>query len=105
MRHAPLWFDRFPKARRPSFPRLRGPHTARVVIVGGGLTGAACAMTFAAAGVDVVVLESAAIGAGMTAGDPGLLREGFAGSFQAAAGRYGLKTSRAVAEALRRGAL
>jgi glycine/D-amino acid oxidase-like deaminating enzyme len=105
MRHAPLWFDRLPKARRPSFPRLRGPQTARVVIVGGGLTGAACALTFATSGIDVVVLESAAIGGGMTAGDPGLLREGFAASFQAAAGRYGLKTSRAVAEALRRGSL
>ena len=105
MRHAPLWFDRFPKARRRSFPRLRGPHTARAVIIGGGLTGAACALTFATAGIDVVVLESAAVGGGMTAGDPGLLREGLAGSFQTAAGRYGLKTSRAVAEAMRRGAL
>ena len=38
MRHVPYWLDQFPKTRRPSYPRLRGSHEARVVIVGGGLT-------------------------------------------------------------------
>jgi glycine/D-amino acid oxidase-like deaminating enzyme len=105
MRHAPLWLDRSPKRRRPSFPRLRGDQPARVAIVGGGLTGAACAISFAAAGIDAVLLEAEAVGAGMTAGDPGILREGFAGSFQAAVNAHGLRTSRAVWDTMRRGAL
>ena len=105
MRHAPFWFDRVPKARRVSFPRLRGESSTRVAVIGGGLTGAACAVTFAAAGVDVVLLEAQAIGSGMTAGDPGILREGFAGSFREAAASHGVRTSRAAWELMRRGSL
>ena len=105
MRHVPLWFDRFPKSRRPSFSRLRGAQNARVAIVGGGLTGAACAVAFAAAGIDCIVLEAEVLGGGMVAGDPGVLREGFAGSFQAAVRSHGLRTSRTVWDAMRRGSL
>ncbi len=105
VRHVPLWLDRVPKGRRPSFPGLRGEQAARVVVVGGGLTGASCALSFAAAGIDVVLLEAAAVGAGMTAGDAGLLREGFAGSVQAAISQHGVRTSRAAWETMRRGAL
>jgi glycine/D-amino acid oxidase-like deaminating enzyme len=105
MRHVPVWFDRFPKSRRPSFPRLKGNHSTRVVIVGGGLTGAACAISFAAAGIDTVLLEAEVFGGGMVAGDPGILREGFAGSFQQAVAQHGLRTSRAVWDTTRRGSL
>jgi glycine/D-amino acid oxidase-like deaminating enzyme len=105
MRHAPLWLDRAAKSRRPAFPALRGDHTARVAIVGGGLTGAACALSFAVAGVDIVLLEADTVGGGMTAGDAGLLREGFAGSFAAAVGNHGLRTSRAAWDTMRRGSL
>lgn len=105
MRHAPLWLAAFPKTRRPTFPRLKGVQTTRVVIVGGGLTGAACAISFAAAGVDAVLLEADAVGAGLTAGDAGILREGFAGSFQDAVAAHGLRTSRAVWDTMRRGSL
>jgi glycine/D-amino acid oxidase-like deaminating enzyme len=105
MRHAPLWLDSLPTARRPSYPRLRGDQTARVAIVGAGLTGAACAISFAAAGIEAVVLEAESVGAGMTAGDAGLLREGFAGSFHAAVAAHGLRTSRAAWDTMRRGAL
>ena len=41
------WIDTFPSTRRPDYPRLRGEHTADVVIVGGGLTG--CATAYACA--------------------------------------------------------
>ena len=105
MRHAPLWFDRFPRSRRRTYPRLRGEHTARVAIVGGGLTGAACAISFASAGIDVLLLEAELIGGGMVAGDAGILREGFAGSFRSAVGQHGLRTSRAVWDTMRRGSL
>ncbi|MDQ3487528.1 MAG: FAD-binding oxidoreductase [Acidobacteriota bacterium] len=105
MSHVPLWFAQFPKSRRHSYPRVRGEHTTRVVIVGGGLTGAACALACAAAGLDPILLEADAIGGGMTAGDSGLLREGFAGSFEEAARSHGLRTARNLWEGLRRGSL
>lgn len=105
MRHAPPWLAAFPKTRRPTFPRLKGAQTTRVAIVGGGLTGAACAISFAAAGVDAVLLEADAVGAGLTAGDAGILREGFGGSFQDAVAAHGLRTSRAVWDTMRRGSL
>src|SRR5262249_19055230 len=59
----------------------RGEIHTRVAIVGGGLTGCACAASFAAAGVDVVLLEADRIGAGATAGSGGLLRQGLDASF------------------------
>ena len=105
MRHVPFWFDTFPKSRRPSFPRLRGQHETRVVIVGGGLTGISCALSFASAGLDVIVLESDVVGRGATGGADGLLREGFSGSFQEAVARHGVRTTRALWEGMRRGSL
>lgn len=105
MRHAPFWLDGVARARRPTFPRLRGETAARVVVVGGGLTGACCALSFAAAGIDVLLLEAEAIGTGSTAGDAGVLREGFARSFHDAVGEHGLRTSRAAWDTMRRGAL
>lgn len=105
MRHASVWFDRFPKSRRPEYARLRGEQAARVAIVGGGLTGAACALSLAAAGIDAIVLEAAQVGGGLTAGEPGVLREGLAGSFREVAARHGLRTARAAWETARRGAL
>ena len=105
MRHVPYWFDKFPKTRRPSYPRLRGSHEARVVIVGGGLTGCGCALAFASAGVRVMLLEAESIAAGATAGADGLLREGFGGSFQQTAAQHGLKTTKLLWEGMRRGSL
>ena len=105
MRHTPVWFERFPKSRRPTYPRLRGEHNGRVVIVGGGLTGAACAVTLAAAGIPAVLLEADTVGGGLTAGTAGLVREGFAGPFHEAAAAHGLRTSRALWEGVRRGGL
>jgi glycine/D-amino acid oxidase-like deaminating enzyme len=105
VRHAPYWFDRFPKSRRPSYPRLRGDIETRVAIVGGGLTGVSCALSFAMAGIDVVLLEADVIGGGATAGSDGLLREGFSGSALDAVGQHGVRTTRAVWDGMRRGSL
>ena len=105
MSHVPFWFAQFPKTRRSSYPRLRGEHITRVVIVGGGLTGASCALACAAAGLDPVLLEASVIGGGMTAGDGGLLREGFAGSFEAAVKVHGVRTARDIWDGMRRGSL
>ena len=86
-------------------PRFRGEIDVPVVIVGGGLTGCACAVTFATAGVRAIVLEADRIGAGSTAGSPGLLREDFDASFQASASAHGLRSARLMWQAMRRGTL
>jgi len=69
------------------------------------LTGAACALTCAAAGLDPVLLEADVIGGGMTAGDSGLLREGFAGSFAEVMKTHGVRSARNLWDGMRRGSL
>jgi glycine/D-amino acid oxidase-like deaminating enzyme len=76
-----------------------------VAIVGGGLTGAACAWSFAMAGVKTVLLESARIGSGSTAASIGLIREDFDGSFQEASAAHGLRTARLLWQGMRRASL
>jgi glycine/D-amino acid oxidase-like deaminating enzyme len=105
MSHVPFWFGLVPKSGRPAYRRLRGEQTTRVVIVGGGLTGAACALTCAAAGIDPILLEAEIIGGATTAGSTGLLREGCAGSFDDAAKAHGLRTARHLWDTMRRGSL
>jgi len=105
MRFAPYFLDTFPRSRRPDYPRQRGDVRTRVVIVGGGLTGCACAASFAAAGVDVVLLEADRIGAGATAGSGGLLRQDLDASFQETAALHGLRTARHVWQGFRRASL
>src|SRR5688572_29410581 len=98
----PFWLDRFPKSRRPSYSRQRGTTETKVVIVGGGLTGCACAWSFAAAGIKVVLLEAGAIGAGATAASAGLVREDFDASFVEASAAHGLRAARMLWQGMRR---
>lgn len=98
LRFAPYWSDRFPQSRRPAFPRQRTGLDSRVAIVGGGLTGCACAYAFAAARIPVVLLEAGRIGSGATAGAPGLIREDFAVPFAAASAEYGVRAARILWE-------
>src|SRR5687768_18600687 len=96
LRFAPYWFDRFPAPRRPSYPRLRATVDTRVVIIGGGLTGAACAWSLAASRIPVVLIEGERIGGGATAGSSGLVREDFDVSFTATVAAHGLRTARVL---------
>ena len=105
MRTAPFFLDAFPKGRRPDYPRQRGDLTTDVVIVGGGLTGCACAVSFATAGVRVALIEADRVGGGATAASAGLLRQDFDGSFQETAGRHGLRTARHLWQSVRRASL
>src|SRR5579872_877086 len=105
MRSIPFFFDTFPRSRRPDYPRHRGETRTRVAIVGGGLTGCACAASFASAGIDTVMLETDRIGAGATAGSPGLLRQDLDASFAAAAEQHGLRVARHVWQGFRRASL
>ena len=105
IRHTPFWLDRFPKSRRPSYPRFRGQAHTAVVIVGAGLTGAACAWSFAAAGVRTVLLDADHVGMGATAGSPGIIREDFDALFLGTANAHGLRAARLLWTGMRRAAL
>ena len=105
IRHVPYWFDRFPRSRRPSYPRFRGDAKSSIVIVGCGLTGAASALSFASAGVKTVVLEAEAIGASATARSLGIGREDFDASFQETAAAHGLRSARLLWQHMRRASL
>jgi glycine/D-amino acid oxidase-like deaminating enzyme len=76
-----------------------------VVIVGCGLTGAACALSFASAGIKTIVLEAEAVGAGATARSLGIGREDFDASFQETAAAYGMRTARSLWQQMRRASL
>ena len=105
IRNVPYWLDRFPKSRRPSYPRLQGNLETTIAIVGGGLTGCACAWAFAAAGVKVVLLEADAVAGGATARGLGLVREDFDASFQETSALHGLRSARTLWQSMRRAAL
>jgi len=105
IRNVPLWLDRYPKSRRPSYSRFRGELETDVVIVGGGLTGCACAWAFAGAGVKTILLEADSIGRGGTAESAGLIREDFDASFRENALAHGLRASRTMWQMMRRASL
>lgn len=105
MRPVPFFFDTFPKSRRPDHPRLKGEIRTRILVVGGGLTGCACAASFATAGIDVVLVEADRLGAGETARSAGLLRQDLDASFQESASLHGLRVARHVWQGFRRASL
>jgi glycine/D-amino acid oxidase-like deaminating enzyme len=103
--HVPFWLDRTSKSRRPAFPKFRGQTESAVAIVGGGLTGCACALAFAQAGIKVVLLEADAVGQASAARGPGLVREDFDVSFKETVAAHGLATARSTWQAFRRASL
>jgi glycine/D-amino acid oxidase-like deaminating enzyme len=105
IRHSPLWLDTFPKSRRPEYPRWRGDAETRVVVIGGGLTGCACAYAIAGAGIPVILLEADRIGAGATASSSGIVREDFDASFEGTARAHGLRNARHLWQSARRASL
>jgi glycine/D-amino acid oxidase-like deaminating enzyme len=105
MRSVSFFLDTFPRSRRPDYPRFRGDQRTRVAIIGGGLTGCACAASFASAGIGTILLEADRIGAGATAGSSGLLRQDLDASFGESAERHGLRAARHVWQGFRRASL
>lgn len=104
-RSAPYWYDRFPQRRRPAFPRHRGTISTDVAIIGGGLTGCACAWAFTAARVPIVLIEADRLGAGATAGALGLIREDFDAPFIQVSAAHGVRAARTLFAGMRRAAL
>jgi glycine/D-amino acid oxidase-like deaminating enzyme len=105
IRDVSIWLDRFPKTRRPSYPRFKGDSETDVVVIGGGLTGCACAWSFANAGVRTVLLEAERLGNGGTARSLGLIREDFDAGFRETVQAHGLRASRTMWQTMRRAAL
>ena len=84
----PMWLSqRFVPTRQ--YPVLRGPVTADVAIVGGGITGAGIAQAFAEAGMKVVLLESKFVGRGSTAASTALVMQETDEGFVDLERRYG----------------
>ncbi len=105
IRYSPYWLDTFPKSRRPAYPRWRGTAETTVVVIGGGLTGCACAYSLAAAGIPVMLLEADRMGGGATAASLGFVREDFDASFEATARAHGLRSARLLWQGVRRASL
>ncbi|MGE3176960.1 MAG: NAD(P)/FAD-dependent oxidoreductase [Vicinamibacterales bacterium] len=93
------------KSRVPGYPSHRGASTTRVAIVGGGLTGCATAYAFAAAGIDVILLEAERLGSGRTAHSFGWVSDTPDPAFQATSRAAGLRDARRAWQAWRRAAL
>jgi glycine/D-amino acid oxidase-like deaminating enzyme len=95
-RGQPLWLGNHANSQRSSYRRLAGRHATEVVIVGGGMTGALTALTFAEAGVSVSLLEAARIGRGSTAASSALLLQEPDQGMAELAERYGRAASRRI---------
>src|SRR5947207_15553017 len=95
------WIHQFPTTRRPDFPRLRGQHTADVVIVGGGLTGCATAHACAVSGLKTMLVEAERIGHGSSGRSAGLLLPDPGPSFKDVVLAHGVRTAKRVFDAWR----
>jgi glycine/D-amino acid oxidase-like deaminating enzyme len=98
------WIDTFPSKRRPNYPRLRGEHTADVVIVGGGLTGCATAYACVAAGLRPLLIEADRVGLGSAGRSAGLLLPDSGVFFRDIVNAHGLRAARRVFEGYRKAA-
>ena len=105
LRQAAYWLDRLAAPQRPSLPQLRTALDTRVVIIGGGLTGAAAAFVLASARIPVVLIEAETVCSGATAAAVGLIREDPDAPFTATASLHGLRSAREVWQGVRRASL
>jgi len=99
------WIEAVPAKRRGDHPRLRGEHAARVVIVGGGLTGCAVAQACAAAGLAPMLLEAGRIGQGTSGRGAGLLLPDPGLPFRDVVGAHGLRAARLMFQTWRKASL
>jgi glycine/D-amino acid oxidase-like deaminating enzyme len=88
------WEERTADNRRRSYPKFRGRHTADMVIIGGGLTGATAAYVLAAGGLDVVLLEGERLASGSTAGGVGAIVPEPSSSFRSVEAAVGKRDAR-----------
>lgn len=99
------WVERTPASRVPAYPRQRGKAEVDVAIVGGGLTGCATAYAFAAAGLNVVLLEAGRVGAGNTGSSLGWIADAPVASIADLEKAIGSAPTKRACQAWRRAAL
>jgi glycine/D-amino acid oxidase-like deaminating enzyme len=92
----PLWLKT--AVQRVQIPDLRRHLDVDVAIVGGGITGAAVAWRFAAAGVRVALLEGRRVGRGSTAASTALLMQEPDEDLAVLTKRYGRKRAQRIWE-------
>ena len=96
-RGRPVWLaERNGRGFPRRYPSLRGRHTCDVAIVGGGMTGALVAATFAAEGISVAVLESGRVGSGSTVASSALLLQESDQGLAELSRRYGRAASQRI---------
>jgi glycine/D-amino acid oxidase-like deaminating enzyme len=99
------WLDRFPTRRRPSYPAQRGLLQTDVAIVGGGAIGCVAAYVFAAAGIQVVLLEAGRLAHQQASRASGIIMHEPGPDFHRLSGQHGVRDSRAIYQMARRGSL
>jgi gamma-glutamylputrescine oxidase len=82
--------------RWSGFPRLDGPAHADVVVVGAGVTGAACALTLARSGASVLLLDADRAAAGASGRNGGFASAGTGIELPDAEARIGAAAARAL---------
>ena len=98
------WLDRFPRSRRPAYPKHRGDLSTDVAVVGGGAIGCATAYVFAAAGIDVTLFEQDRI-AHVQAGSTGVVIHEPEADFRDLVQQHGVRDARHIYQTARRGSL
>ena len=83
--------------RSPGYPALGTDTSASIAVVGGGIVGLTTALLLQQAGYDVVLLEAAEIGTGVTGHTTGKLTAGQALAYSTIEGRHGEDVARAYA--------
>ncbi len=97
------WLDG--SAKKATYPALAGRLEVPIVIIGGGLTGAATAYACAAAGLRVAVLEAERIGHGASASGSGIIQQAPAVAMLEMEAQHGRRLAKTVWTAWRRAAL
>jgi glycine/D-amino acid oxidase-like deaminating enzyme len=96
-----IWLDQY-RGRLPTFAALTGRHETDIAIVGGGITGCACAYVLAELGLRVMVLDAGHVGRGSTAASTALLMQEADVDFADLSARYGRSSARRIWHASRR---
>lgn len=99
------WADGLPGTARPAYPRVPATLEVPVVVVGGGLAGAAAAYAFSAAGIRVALIEAQRIGGAGTTACAGHVLAEPGGDYLDHEARHGRRVARALWQSTRRASL
>lgn len=94
MKHLPVWRELFPPV--PVDPAATLPAEAPVVVIGGGITGAATLYHLARAGIPALLIEREHLAAGATGRNAGFLLAGTVEYFDEAVQHWGLAEAAAI---------